>query len=180
LIAMTVIFVFQSIHPFQTGVTTPDDSPIVRFVIPNAIYIALFIIALVTGYVGYRLIVAAGATTAVVIPPQDYVLLAPLIADGKTESIDQYVRLSSLATFTGSFTQLGLTGLPLATIGLTLFFSVISIFHSDGFLDLTKLTLGAFIGSFVQRQVERRADVGNQPAKEGVGEAEAVTPRASA
>ena len=63
--------------------------------------------------------------------------------------IDQYVRLSSLAKFTGTFTQLGLTGLPLATIALTLFFALLSIFKPD-FLDLTKLTLGAFIGSFVQ------------------------------
>jgi hypothetical protein len=83
-----------------------------------------------------------------------------------------------LATFTGSFTQLGLTGLPLATIGLTLFFSFLALVHPDGFLDLTKLTLGAFIGSFVQRQVERRSDAVSQAAQ-SVGVGEAVTPQAA-
>jgi hypothetical protein len=104
------------------------------------------------------LVIAAGATATVVIPPQDYDLLAPLVTEGKTESIDQYVRLSSLAKFTGTFTQLGLTGLPLATIALTLFFSFLALIQPENFLDLAKLTLGAFIGSFVQRQVERRAE----------------------
>jgi hypothetical protein len=46
---------------------------------------------------------------------------------------------------------LGLTGLPLATIGLTLFFSLLAIQYPN-FMDLAKLTLGAFIGSFVQKQ----------------------------
>ena len=95
------------------------------------------------------------------IPPNDYALLAPLIRDGKSESIDQYVRLSSLSGFTGTFTKLGLTGLPLATIALTLIFAALALLPVDtesqrSFFDLTKLTLGAFIGSFVQRQVEQR------------------------
>ena len=47
--------------------------------------------------------------------------------------------------------ELGLTGLPLATIGLTLFFSILAI-RFPAFMDLAKLTLGAFIGSFVQKQ----------------------------
>lgn len=133
------------------------DTAFVRFFLGNAVYIALFIIAILSAYIGYRMVVAAGGTTSVVIPPQDYSLLAPLVSDGKAEAIDQYVRLSSLSKATGSFTQLGLTGLPLATIGLTLFFSILAIFDAANFLDLAKLTLGAFIGSFVQRQVERRA-----------------------
>jgi hypothetical protein len=43
----------------------------------------------------------------------------------------------------------------LATIGLTIFFSLLSL-KSPQFLDLAKLTLGAFIGSFVQKQVGER------------------------
>jgi hypothetical protein len=122
----------------------------------------LFIIAIVSLVIGHRLVKAAGASSVNVIPPQDYELLAPLVTEGKSESIDQYVRLSSLAKFTGTFTQLGLSGLPLATIFLTIFFSILTLFAEDSFLDLTKLTLGAFIGSFVQRQIERRgsADTG--------------------
>jgi hypothetical protein len=95
------------------------------------------------------------------IPPNSYALLAPLIRDGKSESIDQYVRLSSLSGFTGTFTKLGLTGLPLATIALTLIFAALALLTTDtesqrSLFDLTKLTLGAFIGSFVQKQVEQR------------------------
>jgi hypothetical protein len=61
----------------------------------------------------------------------------------------------------GNFTKLGITGLPLTTVLLTLIFSLISLMpiptqRGDNFLDLAKLTLGAFIGSFVQRQVEQR------------------------
>lgn len=69
-------------------------------------------------------------------------------------------RLSSLGGATGTATKLGLTGLPLATVGLTIFFSVVALFDSradGGFMDLAKLTLGAFIGSFVQRAVSTQA-----------------------
>jgi hypothetical protein len=124
-------------------------------------HLVLFVVTLASAYVGYKLVVASGASPENPIPPANYRLLAPLIADGKAESIDQYVRLSSLSGFTGTFTKLGLTGLPLTTVALTLFFAIITLFPIDGeakknFMDLTKLVLGAFIGSFVQRQVEQR------------------------
>jgi hypothetical protein len=121
----------------------------------------LFITTIVSGFIGYKLVVAAGASPENPIPPSNYALLAPLIQDGKAESIDQYVRLSSLSGFTGTFTKLGLTGLPLTTVALTLLFALFALLPLDAesqksFFDLTKLTLGAFIGSFVQRQVEQR------------------------
>jgi hypothetical protein len=125
----------------------------------------LFITTLVSGYIGYKLVVASGASTENPIPSNNYALLAPLIQEGKSESIDQYVRLSSLSGFTGTFTKLGLTGLPLATIALTLIFAFLALLPigpegQKSFFDLTKLTLGAFIGSFVQRQVEQRRTPG--------------------
>ena len=53
--------------------------------------------------------------------------------------------------------MLGLTGLPLATIGLTIFFALMYAYSCDNpFMDLAKLTLGAFIGCFVQKQVGER------------------------
>ncbi|MGA1801227.1 hypothetical protein [Rhizobium sp. HT1-10] len=156
------------------GAVNAGDLPIYRLLVPNIIYIILTLCALIFAYIGYRLTVASGATAAPVIPPQDYELLSPLISEGKTESIDQYVRLSSLTKFTGTFTQLGLTGLPLATIFLTLFFSVLTIIGGSSFLDLTKLTLGAFIGSFVQRQVERGS---NSSSKDRSLLGEAKVPR---
>ncbi len=139
----------------------PDTTPAILFLTLHLPHLLLFITTIVSGYVGYKLVVASGASAEHPIPPNDYALLAPLIREGKSESIDQYVRLSSLSGFTGTFTKLGLTGLPLATIALTLIFAVLALLPlgaeaQRSFFDLTKLTLGAFIGSFVQRQVERR------------------------
>ena len=86
-------------------------------------------------------------------------MIEAAVIAGKAEPIDQYVRLRSLAGWAGTFTKLGITGLPLVTVVLTLIFSFASILpvqNANGFLDLAKLTLGAFIGSFVQRNVEQR------------------------
>ena len=118
-----------------------------------------------SGWIAYRIVIASGVKSKEIIPNQDYELLAPLVRDGKTDAIDQYVRLSSLSGFTGTFTKLDLTGLPLATIALTLIFSMLALFRMDQFLDLAKLTLGAFIGSFVQRQVESRISGRQDEAK---------------
>jgi hypothetical protein len=124
-------------------------------------HLLLFVTTIVSGFIGYKLVVAAGASPENPIPPSNYALLAPLIREGKAEAIDQYVRLSSLSGFTGHFTKLGLTGLPLTTVALTLLFATAALLPLEpesqkSFFDLTKLTLGAFIGSFVQRQVELR------------------------
>jgi hypothetical protein len=135
---------------------------LVALYLPHAL---LFVTTIASGFIGYKLVVAAGASPENPIPPSNYALLAPLIHEGKAESIDQYVRLSSLSGFTGTFTKLGLTGLPLTTVALTLFFAMFALLPigdegQKSFFDLTKLTLGAFIGSFVQRQVEQRRTAG--------------------
>src|ERR1044072_153130 len=87
-----------------------------------------------------------------VISRAEWDALCDKVTEGKEEAFTQYIRLTSLTGFTGMFTKLGLSGLPLATIALTLFFSLLFLQHTE-FLDLAKLTLGAFIGSFVQKQV---------------------------
>jgi len=86
-----------------------------------------------------------------VINSEEWQAISEQVKSGQEEAVTQYIRLTSLSGFTGAFTKLGLTGLPLATIGLTLFFSVLAISYPN-FMDLAKLTLGAFIGSFVQKQ----------------------------
>jgi hypothetical protein len=97
-----------------------------------------------------------------VVPPRDLLIIEEAIKLGKPEPVDQYIRLASLAGGIGLFQKIGLTGLPLTTLSLVVFFALGVLFtenQSDknkAFLDFTKLTLGAFIGSFVQRQVERR------------------------
>ncbi|HEX8168775.1 MAG TPA: hypothetical protein VF601_23685 [Beijerinckiaceae bacterium] len=147
-------------HTVMIGVARGDASPIEVFVSSYVIHFLLSLIAIIALIAGYRMVAASGAKSDVVIPTQDYPLLGPLVAEAKSESVDLYVRLSSLRGSTGFFTRLGLTGLPLATIALTLIFSIMAMIQSQQgqFLDLAKLTLGAFIGSFVQRQVERRSD----------------------
>ena len=97
-----------------------------------------------------------------VVPPRDLPIIEEAIRLGKPEPIDQYIRLASLTGGVGLFQKIGLTGLPLTTLSLVVFFAFGAMIFDDksdrfkAFLDFTKLTLGAFIGSFVQRQVEKR------------------------
>ena len=106
-------------------------------------------------------LVSAQLASAATIPYEDLHLVRQAVIEGKPEPIDQYVRLRALSGMSGNFTKLGVTGLPLTTVFLTLVFSMVSILpvsgsSSSAFLDLAKLTLGAFIGSFVQGRVEQR------------------------
>lgn len=107
----------------------------------------------VFGIIGLRLLSAAGRTTNSVIPQEEYELLAGLIAQPNSQAINEYIKLSSLSGFTGTFQKIGFTGLPLATVTVTILFSAMS-FLNPQFLELAKLTLGAFIGSFVQQRRE--------------------------
>jgi hypothetical protein len=115
-------------------------------------------IAIFTALLGVSLLRATGVaslTPGPVINPDEWKTLSDEIKQGHEESITQYVRLRSLSGLTGFFTKLGLQGLPLATIGLTILFSLLFL-KDEKYLDLAKLTLGAFIGSFVQKQVNER------------------------
>ncbi len=109
-------------------------------------------------YVGMRVVISSISIKRDVIPEADRELLTPLIASANEKAINQYVKLSSLAGATGIATRLGLTGLPLLTVALTLVFSALAIYQPNGeFMDLAKLTLGAFIGSFVQRAASEQS-----------------------
>jgi hypothetical protein len=119
----------------------------------------LLIVGVICALLGLRLLTTTQNALARTIPKDDYPLIKDAVIAGKPDPIDQYVRLRSLAGWAGTFTKLGITGLPLVTVVLTLIFALIALFpgeKSKDFLDLAKLTLGAFIGSFVQRNVEQR------------------------
>lgn len=120
-------------------------------IIAAVMVVAFFVLS------GARLIIKDSDIERAAIPSEDRDLLEDLIKSGNEKGIDQYVRLSSLSGATGTATKLGLSGLPLLTVALTVFFSIVAMFGVDGFMDLTKLTLGAFIGSFVQRNVSVEA-----------------------
>ena len=113
--------------------------------------IIALIAAIICTIVGIRLLRSSGAVITQVISPQDYPVLAPAISTANEQAISQFIRLSSLTGVTGTFTKIGLTGLPLATIFLTIILAVMGLANTQ-FFDLAKLTLGAFLGSFVQRQ----------------------------
>jgi hypothetical protein len=80
-----------------------------------------FILMLI--YVAGRIISAVIYVRKEIIIGQDRKLLEPLIESANEKAIDQYVRLSSLTGATGLATKLGLTGLPLITVALTLIFA---------------------------------------------------------
>jgi hypothetical protein len=112
-------------------------------------------IGLVAAILGIQLLRSVGLSRGQqpgrVINSEEWATICDQVKSGQEDAVTQYIRLTSLSGFTGAFTKLGLTGLPLATIGLTLFFSILAI-RFPAFMDLAKLTLGAFIGSFVQKQ----------------------------
>lgn len=138
-----------------------------EFLQEHSATLTLLVMAFVAATLGKQLLTTVRLAEARTIPREDLHLVERAVIEGKPEPIDQYVRLRSLSGVSGNFTKIGVTGLPLTTVVLTLIFSVISLLPLQGapeFLDLAKLTLGAFIGSFVQRQVEQRKQEAAQPA----------------
>lgn len=117
-------------------------------------HLFLLVASLLAAMIGYGLLRSAGAAFQEIIPSKDSELLYDLLRKDNSTGLDNYVKLASLSGLVGTCYKLGVTGLPLATIGLTIFFAVLGLIpnqSSTGYFDLAKLTLGAFIGSFVQR-----------------------------
>src|SRR5260221_644474 len=114
------------LQPFtdQTSWSTLLPQIVTAFAGPLLIFIA----SVFSAAVGYSLLRRAGTATKQVIPPQDYPLLSQLLISGNKYALTGYVQLSSLTGFVGFFTKVGLTGLPLATIGLTLIFTILAIY----------------------------------------------------
>ncbi|EJJ27324.1 hypothetical protein [Rhizobium sp. CF142] len=149
-------FVMAAINQSGSESVTTNDRMLNVLASVGGVFMApllCLIAGFMCSFLGIRLLKTSGAAATHVIAPQDYGLLGPAIAGGNSSAIDQFIRLSSLSGATGTFTKVGLTGLPLATIVLTLILAILGIFNAQ-FFDLAKLTLGAFLGSFVQRQAE--------------------------
>jgi hypothetical protein len=131
-----------------------------ELILPYVDVIVIIAIGMICAFFAIRLFSKAGILTSQVIRPEDRRLLEPLISEPKRDAISEYIRLASLSGFSGTFTKLGFTGLPLATVVLTLILLGISICPLEeelrkGVFDMAKLTLGAFLGSFVQRNIEQ-------------------------
>jgi hypothetical protein len=120
----------------------------------------LVVAAAVSTLFGFLVLHSVGAANRLVIPAQDREMLGRMIEERNVEGIELYIRLSSLSGPTGFFQKIGVYGLPLATIILSVGFGILALFAygapeiHNTFADLAKLSLGAFLGSYVQRQQE--------------------------
>lgn len=145
----------------STGGIPASDHMFEAILARYAEHIILVLTGMIAALIGAGLLKASGRSSVSSIPSWDLDIIRDAIRDGKEEPINQYIRVRSLSGFTGGFTKVGLTGLPLTTVGLTVLFTILALaFYSEdkifsSVFDLAKLTLGAFIGSYVQRQVER-------------------------
>lgn len=144
-LSMLMLFAHKSVEP-----TNKEEGMIIWLMRNFGGECFVFLGMVFLGLLGIKLVGAAGKATPRVIPPEDRELLEPLVRDANKDAIQQYVILSSLTGFTGTFQKIGFSGLPLATVTLTLLFCALSFLNLH-FLEFAKLTLGAFIGSFVQR-----------------------------
>lgn len=152
-------FAFAGYHTFATRGRLVPFTSWLDFFSNQLPFLTFLLIGVIMALLGKRLLTSAQTAYTRTIPKDDLPLVENAVREGKPEPIDQYVRLRSLSGWAGNFTKLGITGLPLTTVFLTLVFSAVSLLpisSASNFLDLAKLTLGAFIGSFVQRQVEQR------------------------
>jgi hypothetical protein len=138
--------------------------------------IILFLVTSVIAMYAFSLsvrIYSSESTVKDVIPPNDRPMIEAIIKNGNDEALGMYIKICSLYGFTCNITKLGLSGLPLLTVALTLLFTTLAAVlwsqpHTSdpsvkidmiaNIMDLAKLTLGAFIGSFVQRAVSERAE----------------------
>lgn len=152
--------------------------------IPDIIAICkiLFLVATIAGGVGFIITRVVrnsfSAASDKVLTPTVRELLGNSIKDA-TDPITEFTRLSSLVGATGIFRKLELSGMPLATILMTLTFCILPIVVklldanevlkdsnniSMAFIDMAKLTLGAFIGSFVTKSSSRDTDTARASA----------------
>jgi len=121
-------------------------------------FLTLIAIVILSAIAGYLFLDASNPSAPDAFLPRDRDLLNKTIAAGNEQAVTQYLRLRNMRGVTGFFQKLGLPGLPIATIFVTLLFTFLAVSVAGdaqkSLFDLAKLTLGAFIGSFVQRSID--------------------------
>ena len=132
---------------------TYRDQTVVALLYTNLPATITLLVGCISAAIGWLLLRSAGTARREVIPRQDAALLYQLLLEKNEPALNNYVKLASLSGFVGLCTKLGIGGLPLATIALTILFAIAGAISGEAsFIDFAKLTLGAFIGSYVQRQ----------------------------
>jgi hypothetical protein len=153
---------------------------------------ALIVIGGTLVYTSYSLskMYASGAPARDYIPPKDREELVKILSKTQDhkEALEIFKQFVSLYGFTGNIIRFGVSGLPLLTVAMTIFFTLlaaliwfIDVYVTGGLTketsatpviialtDLAKLTLGAFIGSFVQRHISESASQKSPPAGQGI------------
>jgi hypothetical protein len=111
--------------------------------------------------------------------PESHSILLQHSLRNSTDPIRDFQAITETSGVPGFFRSLGITGLPLATVTITVLFCLLAIM-SYGInalgdkeivpaefpklvLELSKLTLGAFIGSFVSRSQSAGTPTRQQP-----------------
>jgi hypothetical protein len=155
-----LVFIIGSMVSFLTAFFT-------QVARPPYVHITIGVIAFFFGYL------MMGGRRGGTIPPEDVELFDRDFLK-RTADIVQYGVLRKLAGIPGFFRNLGIIGLPLATVAITILFCAIAVgcyvinaiyspesardpnvkpiipeAFPSAILELSKLTLGAFIGSFV-------------------------------
>jgi hypothetical protein len=149
---IAAVRLFNTPMSWDNAPTEGEISQTVSFYLPIFLVpVILLFAAALASVVGYLLMRAGGAATSEFIPEKDREMVGRILLQAAPkEAMDEYVRLRSLSGISGFFTKMKLSGLPLATITLTLIFTFLAIW-SEAFFDLAKLTLGVFLGSYVQQ-----------------------------
>jgi len=152
-VAASALLIFFAVKTDLTASSPPAD-----YLKTYAPSLLLIVAAGVSTVFGFIVLYSVGARNRVIIPEVHREVLHELIRKRDREAIELYIRLSALSGVTGFFQKMGFHGLPLATICLSVAFGLLALLvpASDAlhqtFADLAKLTLGAFLGSYVQRQ----------------------------
>jgi hypothetical protein len=166
LVGMTYFLGTAKVDTFDVNATSDKTTMYAQIVShylkPYLSPFMMLIVGILASALGFVMIQMSGRATRLIIHPEDRHLVTDMLKHGNQAGIDDYIRLSSLGGMIGGFTKLGLTGLPLATISLTIIFALLALTPipdtSKAMLDLCKLTLGAFIGSYVQARVPDRSE----------------------
>lgn len=164
ILIMVALAVLVYIYPPEQIIqqNNSQSGSTISYLLVLAPAIFLFFAAVIAVVAAQNSLDASNPSAPDIMPPHDRKDLIARIVAGDKNSVSQYIRLRNLRGITGFFHKIELQGLPLATIFLTIIFTIMAILSdsesSSALFDLAKLTLGAFIGSYVQRKQSSAED----------------------
>lgn len=156
-----IYFTFSTIALFLLSIIIIIVLSLLTFLYPekfntSSISVYIVLLAVLISLIGGLICLDASNPPApTAMPPQDRKQLIQEMSKGNAAAIDLYMKLRNARGVAGFFQKLGLNGLSIATIFITLTFVILAVKTdgkiSENLFDLSKLTIGAFIASFVNR-----------------------------